>query len=211
MKRYYYLTDSTFNGEIIREEDGLFERFVYGPNTWFSTKLFEKYKDKTSVFYKKYEEKTKEQVAELISKQIIYYEKLWKMAKNLAIEKHEGQVDKCGKAYILHPRYVSSKFDILDFKIVAILHDIVEDTDVTLEQLTKMGFPRKIVLAIDAITKNENEKYFEYIERVKLNAIARKVKIEDLKHNLDPDRISLVENSESLKKRYEKALKILEN
>ena len=170
--------------------------------------MFDKYlKDDN----KKYKELDELKIIKYLSKQIEFYERLWHEAFNLACDKHSEAKDKNGDPYILHPKYVSDKFDVLDFKIVAILHDIVEDTDVSLEDLKKLNFPNKIIKAIDAITRRENEAYFDYILRVKNNGIARLVKIEDLKHNLLPERISKIKENESLKQRYEKALKILED
>lgn len=208
--RFYILKDDEFNGEIIKEDNNIYYRFVYGPNEWTKTNLFKNYLKESSKNYQKYEELNEKQVVYLLSQQIETYQRLWKLAFNLAVEKHGEAVDKGGQPYILHPKYVSDKFEVFDFKIVGILHDIVEDTDITLIDLEKMDFPKKIIKAIDAITRRKEEKYFEYIERVKKNGIARQVKIEDLKHNLLPERINKIENNESMKSRYLKALKILE-
>ena len=206
--KFYVLLDEDFEGEIIKFDGENYFRFVYGPNEWVHTTLFDKYKNQ-SKNSNKYQEISEKETIDFLVEQINLYQRLWNKAYDLAIEKHKDAIDKIGKPYILHPLYVSEQFDVYDFKIVAILHDIVEDTDVSLEDLRNMGFPNKIVKAIDYISRRNYESYFEYIDRVKTNGIARIVKIEDLKHNLLPERINLVENNESLKKRYNKALKIL--
>lgn len=132
-------------------------------------------------------------------------------AKDIAYKAHKGQYDKAGKAYINHPIYIASKMKTNEEKIVALLHDVVEDTDLSLEDLIEEGFPEEIIDAIKAITKKPQEDYFEYIERVKNNPLAKKVKIEDLKHNMDTKRIpNLSDIDVNRVKKYKRALEILE-
>ncbi len=109
-------------------------------------------------------------------------------ALELATKAHFGQKDKAGKDYILHPITVASFMDTDEEKAVAYLHDVVEDTSVSLEDLSKI-FSSTIVEAVDAITKRENEKYEEYLKRVSTNKIARKVKVSDMLHNMDLTRL----------------------
>lgn len=125
---------------------------------------------------------------------------------------HDKQKDKCGKPYFFHPMYVAMQLDDETEQIVALLHDVVEDTDLTVQGIRGI-FDDKIADAIDAISRREGEKYFEYIKRVKENELACKVKIEDIKHNMLPDRLSFLNKTEaeSLKKRYTKALSILKD
>jgi (p)ppGpp synthase/HD superfamily hydrolase len=123
---------------------------------------------------------------------------------------HRGQFDKAGKPYVSHPIYLACKMRTEEEKIVALLHDVVEDTDVTLEDLEQEGFAKDIITAIKAITKEDGEDYFDYIKRVKKNLLATKVKIEDLKHNMDITRIKEPKEKdfERLEK-YKKAMEIL--
>ena len=123
---------------------------------------------------------------------------------------HEGQVDKIGEPYILHPIRIMTKCETDEERIVAVLHDTLEDTELTIEYLKEEDFPEYIIEAIDTITRKENESYFEYIERVKENELALKVKLLDLEDNLDESRLSKIEDNNSLKERYIKAKKILE-
>ena len=130
-------------------------------------------------------------------------------AIDIAVEAHRGQSDKCKEPYILHPLAVMTAMDTHEEKIVAVLHDVVEDTDLTLVKLVidMGGVSSKIINAIDAITKRDNETYFEYIHRVKENPLATKVKLADLKHNSLLER--QFEKSGRLIERYLKAYKIL--
>ncbi len=110
------------------------------------------------------------------------------IAFELAKEAHKGQKDKAGVDYIQHPIYVAEQMETDIEKTVAFLHDVVEDTTVTLSDLRSMGFTEEIVEAVDAITKRTGEAYKEYIRRVVRNPIAKKVKIADMKHNSDISR-----------------------
>lgn len=106
-------------------------------------------------------------------------------AHQLASQAHQGQVDQGGHPYILHLEAVANLVTTVEEKVVAILHDIVEDTKVTLEELHK-DFDETIITAVDAMTKREaTEKFIDYLKRAKANPIARNVKIADMIHNSD--------------------------
>lgn len=107
----------------------------------------------------------------------------------IATASHKDQVDKAGMPYILHCLHVMNNVDTIPEKIVAVLHDTIEDTETTLEMLLNLGFSIEILKAIDAITKKEGESYNSYLERVKENKLARNVKKADLKHNVDLTRL----------------------
>lgn len=110
-----------------------------------------------------------------------------KLAYLIAKKAHQGQVDKAGVDYINHPLMVASKLDDEKLRIIALLHDTVEDSDVTLEYLAKY-FDQDIVEAIDAMTHRENEDYETYLRRLKKNPLAFKVKLKDIEHNTDLSR-----------------------
>ena len=144
----------------------------------------------------------------------------------LAATAHMGQKDRADLPYILHPLNVMMSLDLSDEKalIVAVLHDAVEDTCVTLDYLRDKGYSEEIVGAIEALTKKVapkaagtgfydamgTEKYSHFIRRVKANPLATKVKIADLQHNADLGRLTQVE-SYDLKRldRYNRALQYL--
>lgn len=105
-------------------------------------------------------------------------------AARIAATAHEGQTDKAGEAYILHPLRLMAKAETDDAKIVALLHDVVEDSKTTLEDLRNEGFPPEIVAAIDALTHRENEKYEDAITRALADPLAARVKKLDLEDNM---------------------------
>ena len=129
----------------------------------------------------------------------------------LAVKAHKGQRDKGGKPYILHCLRVMLSVENEKEQIVAVLHDILEDTMVTKETLQKEGFCNEIIEAVIALTKKEEENYFDYIERLKNNTTAKKVKLADLKDNMNIKRIlhPTQQDSERVEK-YKKAKKLLE-
>lgn len=110
-------------------------------------------------------------------------------ALEIAIQAHKGQVDKAGKAYILHPLRLMSKFTDEKLMIVSVLHDVVEDSSFTLDDLSHEGFSTDVIDAIDSLTKRKNEEYTSFIDRVKSNSLAREVKIIDIKDNMDISRL----------------------
>lgn len=124
----------------------------------------------------------------------------------------EEKKDKGGRPYIEHLLFVANKMETEEEKIVALLHDIVEDIEgITLDTLRQMGYSEKIVKAVDAMTKRKGEDYEDYLKRVKQNPIARKVKLADIKHNMDLSRIEnpTEKDYERIEKKYKKALKLL--
>ena len=109
----------------------------------------------------------------------------------LAAEKHKGQFDKGGMPYILHPLKVCHylKSDDLELMCVAVLHDVVEDTDVTFADLTALGMSDRVVSAVRVLTKMPGQTPEEYLTGIMLNVDAIKVKLADLRHNMDARRL----------------------
>jgi (p)ppGpp synthase/HD superfamily hydrolase len=110
-------------------------------------------------------------------------------AIEIAASAHAGQVDKAGEPYILHPLRVMLRLDTQSERMVAVLHDVVEDTNVTLEQLTAEGFPEEVVNAVAALTKLPGESRLEAAARAAANPISRRVKLADNAENMDLSRI----------------------
>lgn len=127
----------------------------------------------------------------------------------IMLKAHFRQKDKGGKWYVFHPINVAYNVEGYNEKIVALLHDVIEDSSYTIKDLEKY-FNKDILEAINIITKNENMNYESYLKRLKKNNIARKVKIEDLKHNSDLSRLNTVTNKD-IKRfyKYQKALEYL--
>jgi (p)ppGpp synthase/HD superfamily hydrolase len=103
---------------------------------------------------------------------------------------HEGQVDKGGSPYVLHPLKVMLRLPHDEERIAAVLHDVVEDTAITLADLRNEGFSEAVLIAVDSLTKREGETYQAFIERAARDPIARRVKLADLAENSDLSRIS---------------------
>ncbi len=108
----------------------------------------------------------------------------------LAVQAHQGQVDKADNPYILHPLRMMTRMRTEPEMMAAVLHDVVEDTDWTFEQLREKGFPEEVLVAVECLTKREGEDYMAFVERAKANRIARQVKIADIEDNMDVRRIS---------------------
>ena len=133
-------------------------------------------------------------------------------AISIAAQAHEGQSDKAGAPYILHPLRVMMKMTTEAERITAVLHDIIEDTDWTMERLRREGFHAEILDALDCLTKQDGEEYGKFIERVKLNPLAVKVKMADLEDNLDVARLKNVTEADTKRlEKYKQALLMLVN
>lgn len=128
----------------------------------------------------------------------------------IAVQAHEGQRDKAGVPYILHPFRLMVQMSSEVAMIAAVLHDVVEDTDWTLARLRTEGFSEEVVRAVDALTRREGESYEEFVRRVGENPVARRVKLADLEDNMDVRRLSRLDEKdlERLKKYHQAWLKL---
>ena len=111
-------------------------------------------------------------------------------AVSIAARAHRGQKDKAGAPYLLHPLRMMLRMDTEAAMMAAVLHDVVEDTDWTIERLREAGFSEEVLEAVDCLTHREGESYEEFVERVRTNPIARQVKIADLEDNMNVRRIN---------------------
>lgn len=141
-------------------------------------------------------------------------------ALKISLSAHYRQVDKAGQPYILHPIRVATSVvkmkqtrdqDNTALYVIALLHDVVEDTSVTLSDLKAIGFPQPILAAVDLLTKHDGQPKEAYYSRIKKNKLARLVKLADIGDNLDPIRLKQLplEKQIELKAKYRKALKYL--
>ena len=134
---------------------------------------------------------------------------LLRKAAEFATAVHAGQVDKSGVAYIEHPRAVAAMLDDDMGKIVAYLHDVVEDAGVSVDEV-RTEFGDEVAEAVDVLTRRDGVSYMDYIRSVKKNELARRVKIADLMHNMDLSRLSEVTDEDlSRVRKYRKALAVL--
>ncbi|MBF0152246.1 MAG: HD domain-containing protein [Magnetococcales bacterium] len=111
------------------------------------------------------------------------------LAIAVAVQAHQGQTDKAGQPYILHPLRLMLKLSSEEERIVAMLHDVVEDTSVTLDDLRKQGFSEEVLAAVDHMTHRPEVSYETYIKRLGSNTLARRVKLADLKDNMNLRRL----------------------
>ena len=131
-------------------------------------------------------------------------------AIELAKQHHEGQTNKAGKPYIEHPLRVMNQMESEEEKIVAVLHDIVEDIDISLNDLKNEGFSEEVVSAVECLTKQDGENYDSYIERISFNPLAVKIKLADLEDNRDLTRLPEVTDKDLERvEKYDKALEKL--
>ena len=124
----------------------------------------------------------------------------------IAAEAHRGQKDKAGEPYLLHPLRLMLQMQSETDKIVAVLHDVVEDSHWTLDDLRSEGFSAEVLEAVGTLTKRNGASYEEYVHRIKTNPIARRVKLADLRDNMDISRISdVTEHDLKRLRKYHKA------
>lgn len=141
------------------------------------------------------------------------YTKLTNKAMRIAYDAHHGQLDCNGVPYIFHPFHVAEQMNDEISVCVALLHDVVEDTSLTVEELSR-EFPEEVVQAVSLLTHDKSVDYFDYLQQIKRNPYARNVKIADVLHNSDQSRITDTdavseEKKISWKQKYAIALQIL--
>lgn len=137
------------------------------------------------------------------------YSKDVQAARALATRLHEGQLDKAGKPYITHPQRVAERLTTPEAQVVGWLHDTVEDTGISLEEL-EARFGRETAAAVDAVSRREGEPWEDYLARVKANPMARQVKISDLIDNSNLSRIPHITMKDvKRQEKYNKALQFL--
>ena len=128
----------------------------------------------------------------------------------IAVEAHKGQKDKAGDLYILHPLRVMFRMETREEMVVAVLHDVLEDTPITPDQLKEMGFSETVLEALDSVTKRAGERYEDFVQRAALHPIGKKIKLADLRDNMDLSRLEKITNKDIRRvKQYHSALKII--
>ena len=131
---------------------------------------------------------------------------------SIALQAHSGQLDKAGQSYILHPLGIMAKMDTEVEMVVALLHDVLEDSDYTAESLLQAGIPSNIVDAVQCLTKIDGEDYQQFIERVQINSMATKVKKADIEDNLDVLRLDTLNDADLARvRKYHEAWKVLDS
>ena len=138
------------------------------------------------------------------------YTQLTKVAMRVAYEAHHGQVDKAGVPYIFHPVHLAEQMTDEYTTITALLHDVMEDTSITVDYLAEQGFPDEVLEALLLLTHDQSVTYTDYILALKGNDIAKAVKNADLRHNSDVTRLCVVsEQARARAEKYAQALALL--
>ena len=138
------------------------------------------------------------------------YTDLTKKAMKLSFEAHKDQLDKSGIPYVYHPFHLAEQMNTEETVVVGLLHDVVVDTEYTLQDLIEMGFPQSVTDALTLMTHSKNVPYLEYVVKLKENPIAREVKIADLRHNSDVSRLDTVDEKAIARiEKYKMAIAIL--
>ena len=135
-----------------------------------------------------------------------------KKAMKLCFQAHKNQTDKSGIPYVFHPIHLAEQMTDEDTTVVALLHDVVEDTDYTLDDLAAMGFSRNVIEALNLMTHRKGVPYMDYVAKIKDNPIARAVKLADLAHNSDLTRLDTVdEKARARVEKYAQAIRLLKD
>ena len=138
------------------------------------------------------------------------YTKLTRKAMEIACKAHHKQKDKGGFPYIHHPLHIAEEMQDEITTCIALLHDVIEDSNITLSELSK-DFPPEVINAVEVLTHKEKDLYLEYIQKIKTNETARIVKLADLKHNLDQSRCLDYSLNSELMEKYLMAYTILKS
>ena len=138
------------------------------------------------------------------------YTDMTKKALKLCFDVHKEQVDKSGLPYVFHPFHLAEQMETEDTTIVALLHDVVEDSDLTLVDLRQIGFGDTVIAALALLTHDPAVEYMDYVRAIKDNPIARAVKLADLRHNSDLTRLdTLDEKALARREKYLQAMTLL--
>ena len=133
-----------------------------------------------------------------------------KKALKLCFDAHKDQLDKSGMPYVFHPFHLAEQMTDEATTIVALLHDVVEDTNYTLNDLENMGFCKEVIDALALLTHDPDVPYMDYVLKIKDNPIAKAVKLADLKHNSDVSRLDVVDEKASKRReKYQEAMELL--
>ena len=134
-----------------------------------------------------------------------------KKALKLCFEAHKDQVDKSGLPYVFHPFHLAEQMQDEDTTVVALLHDVAEDTELTLDRIAELDFGEKVMTALALLTHAKEVPYMDYLRAIKPNPIARTVKLADLRHNSDLSRLDeMTEKALLRREKYLKAIAFLE-
>lgn len=207
MEKYFAITSKDKSVKVYKEENDIKSIFSFGKEKWEMFSDIEKVTVPGDII----EEIDLLKAKKILEKQRYVLDNLLTLSAFISKMAHEGQYDRGGHPYFLHPKTVADSLEDTEQKIIAYLHDICEDTSLTLSNLEEMYFTAPIVYAVSLLTKGKNTPYMKYLEDVKKNKNATEVKKSDLKHNMDLSRIPHPTEKDFRRvEKYKKALAFLE-
>lgn len=212
--KYYKLLEGINAGKVVLVDSNKdYEHFTYvfGKEQWEKTNIFSDFIWPFDEKFEKFQILNKVQTQNLLDIQRQQLTSLLRLAKRTATDAHSGQLDIGGHSYIGHPEHVANSVDCLEQKIIAWLHDVLEDTELTEEDLRKLGFTKSIIHSVKLLTRNDKMDYDEYLWHIRTDVNARAVKVADLKHNMDTSRIDRKLKSKDIERlnKYKSAVESL--
>ena len=190
--KYYKLLKGVNAGKVVLVDSNKdYEHFTYvfGKEQWEKTNIFSDFIWFENENFEQFQEINKKQAELLLNIQRQQITSLLRLAKTTATEAHTGQLDKGGYSYIGHPEYVANSVYCLEQKVVAWLHDVLEDTELTEGDLRELGFTESIIHSVKLLTRDKDVDYEEYLWYIRTDENAKIVKLADLEHNMDTSRL----------------------
>ena len=195
---YYKLPEKLNRDEVVRTKSNIsYYQFTFGEEKWEHTNIMTDYFCPDSGKRGEYEEISETEAFALINEQRERYDKLLDLAVKVAAEAHKGKTDKTGTPYFDHLKAAADSLSSTEYKIAAFLHGICEDTSVSLDDLSEMGFTYRIVNSVRLLTETDKLTTEQYFNRLRCDHAARAVKIADLKHKTD-----VIRNCEPIRSDY---------
>lgn len=207
MGKYFAITSEDGSKSVYKEEDRIKSVFSFGKEEWVPFSKIEE----ISIPGDTIKEVSYDELEEILSSQRFLLDNLLELAVFVSKNAHEGQYDKGGKPYFSHPDAVAKALDDTEQKIIAYLHDVCEDTSLTLKDLASFGFTSHILYSLSLLTKEKHTPYMDYVKKIKTNRSSTEVKKSDLRHNMDLSRIPEPSEKDFVRlEKYKKALAFLE-
>lgn len=212
----FYDKNKEFYGTIegwpgVRVKDGIVQEWVLGFGWWWT-----EYAERQTILGENFDPCSKDELERIIKKREEEFSKFvksqYEIALNIATEAHKGQKDKGGADYIKHPLKVSDLCQHSLSKVIALLHDVIEDCGESEMSLSEKGIYPMVFQRVSLLTKKDGQDYQDYLEKIAEDPYAREVKIADLTHNMDLSRIQNPTDKDFKRvEKYKKALDFLKS
>lgn len=210
---YYKLLDKLNQDEVVKVESRFkYYQYSFGEETWEHTTIMTDYFWPDSDKCDEYEEISEAEAVALIEEQRDKYNRLLELAIDVATKAYKGRADEYGNLYIEHSKSIADSLASTEYKIVAYLYGVCENTSIDLEELDRLGFTYRIVNSVRILTQIDILTYEQYLNRLRYDYAARAVKIADLKYITDTIRMfGAAKNDDTDLRKYEKSIAFLES